>query len=68
MQLVEDGELERSLGLDNNGQAFDPLGLEDTFDNGMGPNGDAEGELTETDTAVLFIFASLRLGFGLKQS
>lgn len=54
--------------MDNNGQAFDPLGLEDTFDNGMGPNGDAEGELTETDTAVLFIFASLRLGFGLKQS
>lgn len=59
--------MERSLGFDGGNIAYDPLGLEDTFDNGMN-GGDGEAELTETDTAVLFIFASLRLGFGLKQS
>ena len=68
MQLVDGSELERTLGLDNNGPAFDPLGLEETFDNGMATNVGAEGELTETDTAVLFIFASLKHGFGLKQN
>jgi hypothetical protein len=67
MQRVDDAELERQLGFDGNGPSFDPLGLEDTFDNGTGPAAEGD-ELNETDTAVMFIFASLRTGFGLKQN